>query len=156
METLYHILLWGGLVTLVCFVIAIGAYLIDPKIFGRDLGWDEAHQNVKGGVLTGVGMLLTSIFIMVYAASNYEYIDGGVGFGKALWISYLIFQVFNWADFFILDWLIYMKIKPAFMRPEQLPVADNISRHFKDSVKGLFIGILPALISTAIWVLLRT
>lgn len=151
MDTIYHILIWGGLLTLVSFMIAIVAYLIDPKTMGASLGADKKYQNRIGAVLTVIIMLALFILIMVYAALYYEQIKPGISFGIALLINYFIFQIFNLADLFILDWLIYIKIKPAFMRPDYLPVADDLVKHVRAFIKGIFIGIFPALISTLIW-----
>ncbi|MEM9821913.1 MAG: hypothetical protein AAF985_12610 [Bacteroidota bacterium] len=125
--------------------------MIDPKVMGASLGADEQNQNRSGALITAVALLSASLLIMVYAAFDYAQMQPNLGFGLALLINYSIFQIFNLADLFILDWLIYMKIKPTFMRPDFLPVVDDFSKHAKASFKGIFIGILPALVSTCIW-----
>ncbi|MEM8887597.1 MAG: hypothetical protein AAGD28_06390 [Bacteroidota bacterium] len=146
-----HILKWGAILSVVLLAIALISWIVDPKIYGSELGVDEIYQNRKGGLITGILILLAAIILIIFALKGYEKIDPELGFGTALFIGYLIFQIFNLADLFILDWLIYMKIKPAFMYPEYLPPISDFSYHLKASMRGLIWGVIPTLISTLIW-----
>jgi len=151
MDIISHIIVWGAWLTLGSFIILMGSWLIDPKVWGADLGVEEQYQNRTGGILTVVLLFAVQLPIMIYALLIYEAIDPDVGFLFALLISYLIYQVFNLADLVIFDWLIYMKLKPAFMYPDYLPTADHLSKHVEDFRNGLLLAILPSLISTCIW-----
>lgn len=44
-----------------------------------------------------------------------------------------------------------MKLKPAFMRPAHLLVADDLSKHIKGFMNGIFLGVPFALVGTLIW-----
>ncbi|MEM1124880.1 MAG: hypothetical protein AAGJ18_30865, partial [Bacteroidota bacterium] len=131
--------------------IATASWLIDPRIYGSEIGVAAQYQNRKGGIVTGITILLVAIIIMVYTINGYEKVAPEMSFGTALLISYLTFQIFNVADLVIFDWLIYMKIKPAFMYPDYLPAINDFSYHAKASLRGLIWGIIPTLISTLIW-----
>ncbi|MEN0047077.1 MAG: hypothetical protein AAF806_08475 [Bacteroidota bacterium] len=151
MDTFNHILLRGSLLTIGSFIILMGSWIIDPKVWGADIGVDRQYQNRVGGILTVLILFAVQFPIMTYAIIDYEQIKPELTFWVALLISYLIFQIFNLADLFIFDWLIYMKMKPAFMYPDYFPPADKLSKHAKDSMNGLVLGIFPALVSTCIW-----
>lgn len=152
-DTIMHVFIWGSILSAGIFALAIGGYLIDPEVLGGDLGWPEENQNKLGGGILAILIVGFSIGLIAYAGLRYELIDPDVSFWKMLLIGYFIFQIFNIADLFVLDWLIYMKMKPTFMRPAHLPVADDFSKHLKGAVNGLYIGILPALLGTGLWYL---
>lgn len=146
-----HIALWGIILTSASFVILFGSWIIDPKIWGADLGVERELQNRLGGVITIILLSSTQIPIIVLAISKYNLIYTDINFVFALLVSYLIYQVFNLMDLIVFDWLIYMKLKPKFMRPDYLPLADNFKKHFKDFLNGIFIAVIPATIATTIW-----
>ena len=151
MATIVHILIWGGILTFPSFVILMASWLIDPKMWGTDLGAPEEYQNRIGGLLVVLLLFAVQLPIMACAVLYFELIDPNVGFGFALVLTYAIFQIFNLADLILFDWLVYLKLKPAFMRPDYLPVADDLAKHIEDFRNGLIIGLLPALISTSLW-----
>ena len=150
MQILIHILIWGSLLTLCSFVILIGSWVIDPKIWGADLGVAPKYQNRIGGLITVAILLVVQTSIIVFATRELEIIKLGSGFWFALLINYLIYQVFNLLDLIVLDWFIYIKMKPSFMRPDYLPVADKLSKHLVDFLNGLLIALLPVALSTGI------
>lgn len=104
-------------------------FLIDPTVLGSSLGWDKKDQNQVGGAILGLAVLALTILILVYASSAYAQGTQELAFEELLLINYLIFQVFNLGDLVVIDWLIYMKMKPTFMRPEDYPSTDNLSWH---------------------------
>jgi hypothetical protein len=150
METFIHILSWGGLFTFCSFIILIGSWIIDPKIWGADLNAEEKYQNKIGGLITVIILLGVQISIMTFATMKLESIAFNLSFWYALLINYLIYQIFNLLDLILFDWLIYMKVKPVFMRPNYLPTADSFSKHLVDFRNGLFIALLPVALSTGI------
>ena len=150
METIIHILLWGSLLSISSFVILIGSWIIDPKVWAADLGAEPQYQNKIGGIITVIILLVVQVSVMAIATMQLELIKVDLSFWSALFINYLCYQLFNILDLFLLDWFLYMKIKPTFMRPDYLPVADNFSKHVADFRNGLLIALFPVIVSTMI------
>ncbi|MEM7125982.1 MAG: hypothetical protein AAF702_06630 [Chloroflexota bacterium] len=148
MPTITHILIWGGILSIASSVILFGSWWIEPRHWGHDLAAERSLQNriIKILILFAVQLL-----IMVWATIQYEQIRPELGFVMALVINYLIYQVFNLCDLIVLDWLVYMKMKPAFIRPADLPIMDDIAEHVEGFWNGLFIAIVPVLLGVSIW-----
>ncbi|MEM1220329.1 MAG: hypothetical protein AAGH79_15515 [Bacteroidota bacterium] len=159
MDLALHILVWGGFLTLGSFVILMGSWVVDPKIWAADLGAPKEMQNYTAGIITVILLFAIQLPIMAFSIKEYQLMAPHISFWFGSLIAYLVFQVFNLADLFIFnladlfifDWLIYMKLKPKFMVPDYLPTAFDFSKHAKDSLNGLVIGIFPALLSAVIW-----
>lgn len=150
METILHILIWGGILTIVSFIILIGSWKIDPKIWGTDVGAEPQYQNKIGGLITVNILLITQVFTMVLATQKLESFKIDFTFLYALLINYLIYQIFNLLDLIVFDWLIYIKMKPTFMYPDYLPTADSFFKHLVDFRNGLLIALLPVVVATGI------
>jgi hypothetical protein len=150
MDTILHVLFWGFLLTSGSFVILLGSWIIDPKIWGADLGADSQYQNKKGGLITVIMLLIFQISVMIVATQRLVLFQIHIGFWYALLINYCIYQFFNLLDLIVLDWLIYIKMKPAFMRPDYLPSAEKFSKHLIDFRNGLFIALIPVATATSI------
>jgi hypothetical protein len=67
METFIHILSWGGVFTFCSFIILIGSWIIDPKIWGADLNAEEKYGNRIGGLITVIILIEVQISIMPFA-----------------------------------------------------------------------------------------
>ena len=91
---------------------------------------------------------------MVYGTQQYTALRPDCGFAEALLINYLYFQIFNLMDLIVFDWLIYMVLKPAFMRPDYFPVIEGLNKHLVDFRNGLVLALVPSLMSVGIWLLM--
>ena len=151
MDTFIHVLVWGGWLSLGSLIVAAVSWMIDPKIWGADLNLAKKYQNRTGGIITLVVFFGVQFPIMAYTAATYQQMDAELNFWWAFVIIYLTFQVFNLADLIIFDWLIYLKLKPAFMYPDYFPQTGTFKKHFIDFIKGFYIGIIPCLIGTGLW-----
>jgi hypothetical protein len=148
-----HLLLFGGVLSLLSAVVLLGSWAVDPRIWGQEVGAKPEYQNRSGAALTVVILLVVQIGTMVFATSRFADVTQHLTFGRALLLNYAYYQVFNLFDLLVIDWLIYLQLKPRFMRPDYLPVA-GFSEHAIGFRNGLFVALVPAAVSSGIWLLL--
>ncbi|MCH2213704.1 MAG: hypothetical protein MK086_00900 [Flavobacteriales bacterium] len=146
-----HIIIWGVILALSSFIISFGSWIIDSKVWAAHVGADAEHHNRRGAITTMMILLSVQIYILLQSMLIYSRDLQSIHFLKAAAIAYGIYQIFNLMDLLVFDYLIYMIGKPKFMRPDELPKADNFKKHFDDFINGLFFGCFPVMISVLIW-----
>ena len=112
----------------------------------------QTEEEKKGFLKIALPMMLIVIIGIVYFIyRDYKNID--ISYITLFLHSFVVFQVWNIFDLFIMDWLIFCTIQPKFMimpGTDGNPAYKDYKYHFVGFLKGIIISIIGAVIISAI------
>ncbi|MFC4588823.1 hypothetical protein [Sphaerisporangium corydalis] len=159
-----HGLAYGsGLGLLLAAVLIIGT-LVAPDFMVGDyppaIAERYGPKSPRGRSVTRVaGVLLAAgvLALLTAAMAGLPTIAPGAGFGTALVYATIIWQSFNLFDLVVLDWLIVVRWRPAFVvlpGTEGMDAYDDMGHHLRGYVKGVVICQAAALLSAVAFAVL--
>jgi hypothetical protein len=147
----------GSILSLIFGVSVFGMMAYEPEIWVHDYPpdirqkWGEKSPRAKKLTkLLGVPFLVIFFGGLVYSACQLRRANGGrLSFGTAFVHAYALYMFINLFDLLVLDWLIFMKVRPQFAilpGTEGMAGYNDYLFHAKASAKGSILGIVIALV----------
>ncbi|MEM8925495.1 MAG: hypothetical protein AAGD35_18480 [Actinomycetota bacterium] len=132
------------LVTLIIFA----SWRFRPTAWAADIGLPRDTDPIGGAV---VAIVVIVVMLGGAIAASVAAIDrfGLLGAAVAGWF---VIAAFSLWDFLIIDWLVFIGLRPSWFALEGMDRAPQIydwRHHAKESVPGLFLGLPIAAVSTA-------
>jgi hypothetical protein len=155
-----HSLRYGGILSLILTGLVLVTLIFFPRMWVSRAPADI--QQALGGLspremrlarvfqaitlMSVVGILGYSV-VQLSAVSN-----GALGFFAIAASLFLIMQVWNVVDLLLIDWLLIVKLRPAFMMfpgIEQLPGFGDYGFHFRGFLKGIILSLVVGIVIAA-------
>ncbi|MEM7273748.1 MAG: hypothetical protein AAF547_11760 [Actinomycetota bacterium] len=148
MDTLLLLAAISLITCLVVTVIIVASWRFKPGMWAADLGLPR-QDAVAGAV---VAVVTVAVILGGSVAASVAVIEefGVLGALVAAWSVMIIFGLW---DFLIIDWLLFIGLKPSWFYIEGMEDSPHIyqwQHHAKESIPALFIGIPIAAIATGI------
>ncbi|MEM7342107.1 MAG: hypothetical protein AAF467_25930 [Actinomycetota bacterium] len=146
-------LLVFAVITLVtCIVVTavvFASWRYRPTVWAGDIGLPRTTDPVGGAVVAAIVVL---IMLGGAVAASVATIDefGFVGAAIAGWALVVVFSLW---DFLIIDWLVFIGLKPSWFHLDGMENAPQIyewQHHAKESIPGIFLGIPIGVIAAGI------
>ncbi len=157
-EIVNGIFIYGLISSLLLSSIIVSSLMINPRIWMQDLP-KELQQKIppktkKEKQQTWYVMLPFMTIILlgpVFAITDYLGVihPTSLNFVQCLILSYGMYFIFNLFDLLIIDWLLICTITPKFIQIPGITASDlkNYKKHGMDFIKGIFLIIIPSIIS---------
>ncbi len=144
---MFEVILWGGLATsLAVSLLIFPTYIFCPQIWLAELtDGEEQHSPILAMSVA----LLTVVIMLAGAIASAAWYDAAneISFLQRFYVAWGVISLFSLYDLIIIDILLYMWIRPPFMRFEGYPTL-GYWHHTKASLIGIFpVGVPLALIS---------
>jgi hypothetical protein len=162
-----HSLVYGLMLSAVMTVSFIVIALINPEIWLKDYPPDirekfgrMSERAKKQRTLFGIPVALLTLGIIVLAVAQLAQVMGRAPTFLEVAISFfLMLLVFNLVDLFIIDWLIFVTLRPRLIilpGTEGMKGYRDYGFHFKQSLKGLVGSTVASVIVAGMSVLIYT
>lgn len=159
MLALKHGILYGAILSgLMVLSFVIAAYL-NPEIWLPDYPPDirEWFGPMSGRArrqrrLVGIPVFLLLAGVLVLSGARLAQIDGGSVFTSVFLGTFVVLLVFNLVDLLILDWLVFVTLKPGIIVLPGTEGAQGYSDygfHFREFLKGLVGSLVGSLVVAA-------
>lgn len=159
--TISHALLFGIILSAFLFALILVVARVNPEIMLKTYPPDiqakygtMSERSKRQRIL--VAIVFFAIMLGIIAWSFHDVAtnrDGDILFVVAFVHLFVMFSVFNLLDWLVIDWLIGVTIRPAFIilpGTEGLAGYDNYGFHFRGFLIGIVISLLISLILAAI------
>lgn len=160
-----HALYCGALLSILLGTLFAVAAIVNPEIWLPDYPPDirarfgpisaKAHTQRTWAALPFVAIV---VGVLTWGIHRWAATAGGVAFVDAFAITFIAFNVFNLFDLIVLDWLIFVVIRPkriVLPGTDGAPGYDDLSFHVRASAKGLLGSIVLALLVAGVAVGIR-
>jgi hypothetical protein len=161
MLLLEHSLRYGGILSLILSGIVLVTLIFFPRIWVSRAPADI--QRALGG-LSIPEMRLARVFQVIslvsvvgtlgYAVAQlFAMSNGAASFLEIAASLFLIMQVWNVVDLLLIDWLLIVKLRPAWMMfpgIEQLPGFGDYGFHFRGFLKGIVLSLVIGIVIAAL------
>lgn len=153
---LRHGLVYGAILSAVMSLSFLGLAYLNPEVWTADYPPDirekfgpMSERAKKQRRLAGVPVFLLLFGILVLSAVELARIDGGSTFLAVFLGAFVVLLVFNVVDLLILDWLIFVTIRPEFVvlpGTEGMQGYRDYGFHFRAFLKGVAGSLIASLI----------
>jgi len=155
---LLHALAWGlalsAYMTAVIFVLAridLTMWLNDYPPDVRERFGPMSAESRRRGYLLGLPAMAAGLAIAVIGTLRAGGGEEPLGFGASFLHMFVVMTVFNLVDLIVLDWLVFVRIRPRFLvlpGTEDCVGYDDDAFHFVAFLKGtVLITVLSALVA---------
>ena len=161
---IHGILIYGIITSFLLTGLILGSLRVNSRLWIQDLPKElKALIPSKTPKEKKQSLYLTFIFLIIFFLGPIAGIVDllGVtgiraGFWQSIILSYGIYSIFNLVDLLIVDWLFICFITPGFVLIPGITAAQlkDYNKHFRDFIKGIFIIIIPSMITGSIGYLL--
>lgn len=147
LELLRHALIWGSVLSLYLGIAFVGLLFVNAEMWLADYPPDirKAFGPMGPGARAqrawlGIPVVLMALAIVVYATVRFveTYPESSDFAGVALH-TFVMLMVFNIVDLLVIDWLVFVRIRPAFVvlpGTEGLAGYDSYGFHARAFFKG--------------------
>jgi len=142
--------LYAGVISIFfCLVIMLSWYFV-PQVWIADVsrGKQKNPSGIAQYVVVGLTLLLMvgGPILLSYQLAATHAANLWVCFSASFTIQFAIFAV----DVLVIDWFIYMILKPDFMQIEGFDRLDDLWHHTKEGLGGLAAGIPISVVAAGI------
>jgi hypothetical protein len=160
-------LIYGTVLSLLLSLVILGSLFINAEMWLRDYPPDikerygeSSEKAKKQWVISGVlFFFVATILIIISTVQLATVISGKLGFQEIILNTFVMLLVFNVVDLLILDWLIFVIIRPRFVilpGTEGMAGYNDYRFHFVGFLKGLVLILGVSLITAVVTLLIQT
>lgn len=139
-DILYFVAQYGLILAAMLSAVVLLSWRLDPEIWVYDLTKGAKKGNTKGYRSTLILMIVVLTGFMVHADTQVIDLNPQISQSSLFVLNILMLGMYALVKFFLIDYLIYSKIKPGFMKIDDVPFETNIFFHLRLLVLNMLYG----------------
>ena len=147
----YHVLIWGGVTSLLFCIMIFASYVFCPRVWLADLTDGEKKPEP---VSLAIAVVIMTLAVMIGGATAAAWFYGqsaDTTFLNRTIVAWGVIVIVNLVDLVFIDLIVYWLIYPSFMRIEGVPKYKRIWPHFDGFIKGVTLFGAPVSVLAA-WI----